>query len=379
MISLFSDAFSSFFGQIWSVFWISSCLFAFLLLFLLVLTFGYLRLSLLASIGLLFHPAFAAALFLVSLMATAGMDYIPFVSPILNVLSLIFKLVSYVRFLVVPLEVLVANYQVLLVHWFPCAHVKVPVRMIGVRLHERAVRTGRSFFEDLLDCFFDLIRVAKEFRTSFYYTGMVSAVIVWITVINKLFGNKLIIAAVIFLDVYILRGCKQVCYDFIINNFNELKNDVKIICQSLTEKFIQIVNVLKYLTEKLMNLINPYVQWYNYVHKFVNVCSNVMSHEWVIVPVCVVLSILILWFCWNWLACIFNLLLDHIKQFLNLVWDIFKVFYAFLMCLANTVYSMFEIAKNYCGVIVILCVTVILTYSFWGRIVNTCNAIKRFF
>ena len=302
MISLFSDAFSSFFGQIWSVFWISSCLFAFLLLFLLVLTFGYLRLSLLASIGLLFHPAFAAALFLVSLMATAGMDYIPFVSPILNVLSLIFKLVSYVRFLVVPLEVLVANYQVLLVHWFPCAHVKVPVRMIGVRLHERAVRTGRSFFEDLLDCFFDLIRVAKEFRTSFYYTGMVSAVIVWITVINKLFGNKLIIAAVIFLDVYILRGCKQVCYDFIINNFNELKNDVKIICQSLTEKFIQIVNVLKYLTEKLMNLINPYVQWYNYVHKFVKVCSNVMSHEWVIVPVCVVLSILILWFCWNWLA-----------------------------------------------------------------------------
>ena len=128
-----------------------------------------------------------------------------------------------------------------------------------------------------------------------------------------------------------------------------------------------------------MEFIKPYVQRFNYVNKVVNMCSNVMSQEWVIVPVCVVLSILILWFCWNWLAYTFNMLLDHIKQIRNLVRDIFNVFYAFLMCLINTVYSLLEIAKKYCVVIVILCVTVIMTYSFWGRIVNISNAIKRFF
>ena len=75
----------------------------------------------------------------------------------------------------------------------------------------------------------------------------------------------------------------------------------------------------------------PYVQWYNYVNKVVNMCSNVMSHEWVIVPVCFVLSILILWFYWSWLAYIFKMLLDHIKQIPNLVRDIFNVF----LCIPN--------------------------------------------
>ena len=133
------------------------------------------------------------------------------------------------------------------------------------------------------------------------------------------------------------------------------------------------------MTEKLLDFIKPYVQRCNYVNKVVNMCSNVMSHEWVIVPVRVVFLILILWFFWNWLAYIFNMLLDHIKQIRNLVRDIFNVFYAFLMCLINTVYSLLEIAKKYCVFIVILCVTVIMTYSFWGRIVNISNAIKRFF